>query len=157
MVGAAVDLRQTQVCRTFDLLIFLTCPHARSRLPKTFVAVNVALNWQNSSTHGPRGKMSNRSSLRGDNTVHDAIFTNQKIWCPACKDHHQFLRIPSAARLLEVSCRTIYRHIEDGSIQVFKLGGTGRYRVCIGCLLGQSVPAKEPGSLTGSIIERNKL
>lgn len=67
----------------------------------------------------------------------NTIFTDQKIWCPLCKDHHRFLRIPSAARLLEVSRRTIYRHIEEGSVHVFKLGGTGRYRVCSGCLLAQ--------------------
>lgn len=68
---------------------------------------------------------------------HHAVFTEQKIWCPICKDHYRFLRIPTAARLLEVSRRTIYRHIEDGSIHVFKLGGTGHYRVCSGCLLAQ--------------------
>jgi excisionase family DNA binding protein len=69
--------------------------------------------------------------------VHHAFFSEQKIWCPICKEHHQFLRIPTAARLLEVSRRTIYRHIEDGSVHVFKLAGTGHYRVCSGCLLAQ--------------------
>lgn len=65
------------------------------------------------------------------------LFTGEKIWCPLCKDHHPFLRVPNAARLLEVDRRTIYRHIEDGSVRVFKLGGNGRYRVCSGCLLAQ--------------------
>ncbi len=63
------------------------------------------------------------------------IFTGQKIWCPRCKDHVSFLRIPNAARLLEVDRRTIYRHIEDGSVYVFRVGGTGNYRICSGCLL----------------------
>jgi len=69
--------------------------------------------------------------------VHHAVLTEQKIWCPICKEHYRFLRIPTAARLLEVSRRTIYRHIEDGSAHVFKLAGTGHYRVCSGCLLAQ--------------------
>lgn len=89
--------------------------------------------------------------------VHHAVFTEQKIWCPTCKDHHRFLRIPTAARLLEVSRRTIYRHIEDGSVHVFKLGGTGRYRVCSGCLLAQhskpvqsQIPIANSGTNTNS-------
>ena len=65
------------------------------------------------------------------------IFTGQKIWCPLCKDHASFLRIPNAAKLIEADQRTIYRHIEDGSIHVFRVGGTGNYRVCSGCLLAQ--------------------
>jgi len=65
------------------------------------------------------------------------IFTGQKIWCPRCTDHRSFLRIPNAARLLEVDRRTIYRHIEDGSIYFFRVGGNGSYRVCSGCLLAQ--------------------
>lgn len=75
--------------------------------------------------------------------VQPAVLTEQKIWCPICKNHHRFLRIPTAARLLEVSRRTIYRHIEDGSIYVFKLGGTGDYRICSGCLLAQHAEAIE--------------
>ncbi len=71
--------------------------------------------------------------------AYDAVLAEQKIWCPICKDHYRFLRIPTAAKLLEVSRRTIYRHIEDGSVHVFKVGGTGHYRVCSGCLLAQNV------------------
>ena len=63
------------------------------------------------------------------------LFTGQKIWCPVCQDHLPFLRIPNAARLLEVDRRTIYRHIEDGSVHTFRVGGTGTYRICSGCLL----------------------
>ena len=65
------------------------------------------------------------------------IFTGHKIWCPLCQDHLLFLRIPNAARLLEVDRRTIYRHIEDGSVHVFRVGGNGAYRICSGCLLAQ--------------------
>lgn len=88
--------------------------------------------------------------------VHHEVFTEQKIWCPTCKDHHRFLRIPTAARLLEVSRRTIYRHIEDGSVHVFKLGGTGRYRVCSGCLLAQhSKPVQSQIPIANSGTNRN--
>ena len=81
--------------------------------------------------------------------VHNAVLAEQKIWCPICKEYYRFLRIPTAARLMEVSRRTIYRHIEDGSIHVFKLGGTGHYRVCSGCLLAQhSDPVKNQIALT---------
>ncbi len=65
------------------------------------------------------------------------IFTGQKIWCPRCKDHRAFLQIPNATKLLGVDRRTIYRHIEDGSTHVFRVGGNGNYRVCSGCLLAQ--------------------
>jgi excisionase family DNA binding protein len=89
---------------------------------------------------------------------HHAVFTEQKIWCPICKEHHRFLRIPTAARLLEVSRRTIYRHIEDGSIHVFKLGGTGHYRVCSGCLLAQHVePVKNQIALNNHTSETQSV
>ena len=65
------------------------------------------------------------------------IFTGQRIWCPRCKDHLPFLRIPNAARLIEVDRQTIYRHIEDGSVYVFRVGGTGTFRACSGCLVTQ--------------------
>lgn len=80
--------------------------------------------------------------------AYQADLEEQKIWCPICKDYYRFLRIPTAAKLLEVSRRTIYRHIEDGSIHVFKIAGTGRYRVCSGCLLAQHAePVKNQTSV----------
>jgi len=85
--------------------------------------------------------------------AYHALLAGQKIWCSICKDHHRFLRIPTAARLLEVSRRTIYRHIEDGSINVFKFAGTGHYRVCSGCLLAQHTkPVKNlmPATISSS-------
>src|ERR1044072_3542715 len=85
------------------------------------------------------------------------IFTGQRIWCPLCKELHRFLRIPNAARLLEVNRRTIYRHIEDGSVHVFKLGGNGRYRVCSGCLLAHpSVSGAESSILKAQSEDRKQ-
>jgi len=63
------------------------------------------------------------------------LFTGRRIWCPRCNDHVEFLRIETAARLAEVSSRTIHRYIEDERIHAFKVAGAGRYRVCSGCLL----------------------
>ena len=86
--------------------------------------------------------------------VPQAVLAEQKIWCPICKDHHRFFRIPTAARLLEVSRRTIYRRIEDGSIHVFKIGGMGHYRVCIGCLLAQHAePARNQMPVPNAVLK----
>jgi len=80
---------------------------------------------------------------QGAPNMDHSIFTGQKIWCPLCTDQLPFLRIPNAARLLEVDRRTIYRHIEDGSIHVFRVGGNGTYRICSGCLLAQHPESEE--------------
>jgi excisionase family DNA binding protein len=94
---------------------------------------------------------------KGDNMAYEAGLGEQKIWCPVCEDHYRFLRIPTAAKLLEVSRRTIYRHIEDGSIHVFKLARTGRYRVCSGCLVAQHAgPVKNQIPLINPNLERQK-
>jgi excisionase family DNA binding protein len=90
--------------------------------------------------------------------TYQVVLAEQKIWCPICNDHCQFLRIPTAAKLLDVSRRTIYRHIEDGSIHVFKLGGTGHYRVCSGCLLAQHVePLKNQIALSNRASETQSV
>ena len=66
------------------------------------------------------------------------LFTGRRIWCPSCKDHVEFLRIEAAARLAEVSSRTIHRYIDEGRVYTFKVAGTRRYRVCSHCLLKPS-------------------
>lgn len=62
------------------------------------------------------------------------IFTENRIWCPYCQDYEKFLRIQNAAKLADVSRRTIYRYLEEGRIYAVKTVG-GTYRVCSGCLL----------------------
>jgi hypothetical protein len=66
-----------------------------------------------------------------------------RIWCPFCNHQRSFLQVPNAARLFGVDRRTIYRHIEDGSVYVFRLGGNGRYRICSGCLQGSAIVRDE--------------
>ena len=66
------------------------------------------------------------------------LFTGRRIWCPSCKDLVEFLRIETAARLAEVSSKTIHRYIDDGRVYNFKVAGAGRYRVCSRCLLKPS-------------------
>jgi hypothetical protein len=66
-----------------------------------------------------------------------------RIWCPLCNGHTQFVSIHHATRLADVSRRSIYRYIEAGKIDFFKLARTGQYRVCSGCLLSQGKSADE--------------
>ncbi|PYS55583.1 MAG: hypothetical protein DMF76_25785 [Acidobacteria bacterium] len=71
------------------------------------------------------------------------IFTGRRIWCPRCKDHVEFLRIEAAARLADVSPRTIRRYIADGRVYAFKVAGAGRYRVCSRCLFRPAAGNKD--------------
>ncbi len=57
-----------------------------------------------------------------------------RYWCPECNEHTQLLKIPHAARLVDVNRRTIYRYLEEGRIYNVRVGEKG-YRVCSGCLV----------------------
>jgi len=59
-----------------------------------------------------------------------------KIWWPLCKKSVPLLRVTSAAKLVDVHRRTIYRYIEDGSVYALKIVGK-TYRVCGDCLFRQ--------------------
>lgn len=61
-------------------------------------------------------------------------FHRNKIWCSLCEEHEKFLKIQTAATLLEVNRRTIYRYVEEGKIYSVKTVG-GTLRVCSGCLV----------------------
>lgn len=65
--------------------------------------------------------------------AHPFISGNQ-VWCPACDNYVQMLRVPKAASLADVSRRTVYRYIERGGVHALKVAG-GAYRVCGHCLL----------------------
>src|SRR5712692_8727245 len=97
----------------------------------------------------PATPVSNRTSL----------ISGQKIWCPLCNDYVEFLRIQNAARLVEVNRRTIYRHLEDGSIHAFRVGGSGYWRVCSGCLLSEHSGSRknEPSSNTKSKVQKQRV
>ena len=63
-------------------------------------------------------------------------FSNNQIWCPKCKEYVSILKIIEAAELANVSRRSIYRYIEDGSIYAVRIAGK-TYRVCSSCLVKQ--------------------
>ena len=62
-------------------------------------------------------------------------FLGERIWCRICKAHTQFVSIHHATKFADVSRRSVYRYIEQGKIQSFKLAATGQYRVCTSCLI----------------------
>lgn len=59
---------------------------------------------------------------------------NDQPWCPRCKQYAQLLKIKKAAKIADVSCRTIYRYIEEGKVYSTKIAGTTT-RICSSCLL----------------------
>ena len=56
--------------------------------------------------------------------------------CPLCKSPLHLLRISRAAKIADVSEKTIYRYIEEGVLYTVKVAGKS-YRVCSSCLLKQ--------------------
>ena len=56
------------------------------------------------------------------------------VFCPICNDYAQLLRISRASRIADVSRRTIYNYIEEGSVHAVKVAGK-TYRICSKCLL----------------------
>lgn len=70
------------------------------------------------------------------------IILDGRMWCPTCKDYVQLLKVQSAARLVDVDRRTIYRYIETGEVYTIKVAGH-TYRVCSSCLLSQKDTSNE--------------
>lgn len=64
----------------------------------------------------------------------NVVSTEKRIFCPLCQEYNKFLRVQSAATLIDVSRRTIYRYLEEGKIYSVKTPG-GTKRVCGGCLV----------------------
>jgi predicted transcriptional regulator len=62
------------------------------------------------------------------------LFEENRVFCPICNNHRQLLRISRAARIADVSRRTIYNYIEEGAVFSIRLAGK-TLRVCSGCLL----------------------
>ena len=58
----------------------------------------------------------------------------ERVVCPLCHQEVQLLRIMRAARLADVSRRTIYSYIEEGSVYAARVAGK-TMRVCPACLL----------------------
>jgi len=49
------------------------------------------------------------------------IIVGDQVWCPLWKEYVQLLKIKKAARVADVSCRTIYRCIEEGRVHSVKI------------------------------------
>jgi excisionase family DNA binding protein len=65
--------------------------------------------------------------------AHPMIIGDQ-VWCPRCGQYAMLLRTSKAARVADVSCKTVYRYIEEGKVHFVKIAGS-TIRVCAGCLL----------------------
>ena len=61
------------------------------------------------------------------------MVVGDEVWCPRCKEYTQLLKIKKAAKIADVSCKTIYRYIEEGKVYSVKVAGSTT-RVCSGCL-----------------------
>lgn len=57
-----------------------------------------------------------------------------RYWCPDCNEYTQLLKVSHAARLVDMSKRTIYRYIEEGRIYSVRVADKGS-RVCSSCLV----------------------
>lgn len=55
------------------------------------------------------------------------------VFCPECQDYVQILKISKAAKVANVSAKTIYTYVEDGSVHSMKVGKT--LRVCVPSLI----------------------
>jgi hypothetical protein len=62
------------------------------------------------------------------------------VWCSECKRRTQFVKISVAAREADVSLKTIYRYIEEGTVYAVKVAGKN-YRLCLECLFRPELPA----------------
>ncbi len=60
--------------------------------------------------------------------------TEIKDPCPLCKAPLELLRISIAAKMADVSTKTIYRYLEEGRVYAIKVAGKS-LRVCKRCLL----------------------
>jgi len=62
------------------------------------------------------------------------IILGDQVWCPRCKQYVQLLKISKAARVADVSCKTVYRYVEEGKVYNVKVAGS-TIRICGSCLL----------------------
>jgi len=62
------------------------------------------------------------------------VIVGDRVVCPQCGSAAQLLRIGRAASLVDVSRRTIYSYVEDGSVYAIRVAGR-TLRVCSGCLM----------------------
>lgn len=65
------------------------------------------------------------------------IINGEQVWCPSCNLYVDLLRIRRAAKIADVSAKTIYRYVEEGRVHVVKVAGS-TIRICSSCLLRQN-------------------
>lgn len=65
------------------------------------------------------------------------VFLNDQIWCPRGNRYSCYLKIRNAAKLVDLSYRTIYRYVEEGKAHRIKVANTAT-RVRSNCLLKQA-------------------
>lgn len=54
--------------------------------------------------------------------------------CPLCRNSLRLIKVARAAEIANVSEKTVYRYIEEGSVYCAKIAGK-TYRVCRSCLI----------------------
>jgi predicted transcriptional regulator len=62
-----------------------------------------------------------------------SIVEGNQVFCPECNRHVQLLSISRAAFLADVSKRTIYNYLEEGSVHGIRIAGK-TLRVCTNSL-----------------------
>ena len=62
------------------------------------------------------------------------IVLNDQVWCPRCKQYVQLLKVTKAAKVADVSSKTIYRYVEEGKVHTVKVAGS-TIRICSSCNL----------------------
>ena len=66
-----------------------------------------------------------------ENTI---LVLGEKVWCPRCNEYSKFVRVSSAARIVDVDRRTIYNYVKNHKVFAIRVAG-GTLRVCSRCLV----------------------
>lgn len=80
---------------------------------------------------------------------------DNRVVCPQCGCAVTLLRITRAASLVDVSRRTIYSYIENGSVYAVKVAGK-TLRVCSSCLLDRGSQAERRGVIHAGGIAQDR-
>jgi hypothetical protein len=67
-------------------------------------------------------------------TQQQPLVLGEKVWCPRCGEYVKIVRVASAARIVDVDRRTVYKYIKRNQVHSVRVGG-GTLRVCSQCLL----------------------
>ena len=60
-----------------------------------------------------------------------------KVWCPSCGEYVKIVRVTSAAKIVDVDRRTVYKYIKKKKVFGIKVAGD-MLRVCSSCLLREN-------------------